>query len=290
MKTKTFLKGLVATTTLALTVVITPAFPVHAAEGQSTYTVEKHDNLCKIAKKLTGNERFWRDIFNANRGIVKEGYLIYPGQVLTIPASVTNNTVASAPVTSAAAPEAAPSQAPSTPAAQTPSAPAAQTPSTPAAQAPATPAAQTPSAPAAQTPSAPAAQAPSTPATEETEFTLDYHSIATWVDGGFIGTDGSGSPVVMALNATDDYAIIIFGDNSDMTAASFVGPITYTDTLATITDEANGMSLTFGVTQIRDDTLSLDMGDIGTATIQAKSKEEVLATLKLAIENYRHIA
>ncbi len=258
MKTKTFLKGLVATTTLALTVVITPAFPVHAAEGQSTYTVEKHDNLCKIAKKLTGNERFWRDIFNANRGIVKEGYLIYPGQVLTIPASVTNNTVASAPVTPAAAPEAAPSQAPSTPAAQTPS--------------------------------APAAQAPSTPATEETEFTLDYHSIATWVDGGFIGTDGSGSPVVMALNATDDYAIIIFGDNSDMTAASFVGPITYTDTLATITDEANGMSLTFGITQIRDDTLSLDMGDIGTATIQAKSKEEVLATLKLAIENYRHIA
>ena len=50
MKTKTFLKGLVATTTLALTVVITPAFPVHAAEylyrretRQSMQNCEKAD-------------------------------------------------------------------------------------------------------------------------------------------------------------------------------------------------------------------------------------------------------
>lgn len=225
-----------------------------------TYTVEKDDNLSKISKKLTGTERFWNDIFNANTGIVKEGYLIYPGQVLTIPASVSNSAAVTTPA----------------PAATVPAAPA--------------PAATVPTAPETAAPAAPAPTAPAPAAADETTYTLDYNAIAAWVDGGFIGIDESGSPVVMALNATDDYAIIIFGDNSDMTAASFMGPITYTDTLATITDVSNGMALSFGIAQISDDTLALDMGEIGVAAIQSMPKEDVLATLKLAIENYKHVA
>lgn len=125
---------------------------------------------------------------------------------------------------------------------------------------------------------------------EELEYTLDYDAIAEWVDAGFIGTDASGSPVVMAIDAANETAIIIFGDNSDMTAASFFGAITYDETTGTIVDEANGSSLTFGVVQISDDTIELDMGDIGKATIKAATKEEVLETIKAAIENYKHIA
>ena len=119
---------------------------------------------------------------------------------------------------------------------------------------------------------------------------MDYNAIASWVDGGFIGNDASGSPVVMAIDAANENAIIIFGDNSDMTAASFVGPITYDGDYATISDTANGMTLTFSVKSINDSTLSLDMGDVGTAQISAATKEEVLSTIKTAVENYRHIA
>ena len=36
----------------------------------------------------------------------------------------------------------------------------------------------------------------------------------------------------------------------------------------TITDEVSEMSLTFGVTLNDDDTLTLDMGDLGSATVQ----------------------
>lgn len=121
-------------------------------------------------------------------------------------------------------------------------------------------------------------------------YTLDYDTIASWVDSGFIGTDETGSPVVMAIDEANEMAIIIFGDNSDMTAASFVGAVTYTDTSGTITDEANESSLTFGINQIAEDTIELDMGDIGIATIKAASQEEVLETIKVAIENYEHIA
>lgn len=275
MKTKTLIKGLFATATLALSIIVTPASLVYAEETQGTYTVEKNDNLSKIAKKLTGNEKFWKDIYNANAGIIKDGYLIYAGQVLTIPAAVPSTPVTPAP----AAP---------TPEVTIPSTPATPT-STPEATVPSTPATPTPTIP---TP-APEATVPSTPVTpapETTEYTLDYNAIAAWVDGGFLGIDESGSPVVMALNATNDYAIIIFADNSDMTAASFMGPITYTDTLATITDTANGMALTFGVAQISDDTLALDMGEIGMAAIQSASQKDILEVLKLAIDSYKHIA
>ena len=259
MKAKTLIKGFLATATLALSLVVTPASLVNAEENQGIYVVEKNDNLSKISKKLTGSEKYWRDIYNANSGVIKDNYIIYTGQLLAIPASISSNVSVATPAPAPAAPETA----------------------VPTVPAPA------PVAPETAVPTVPA-PAPATP--ETTEYALDYNSIAAWVDGGFIGIDESGSPVVMALNAANDYAIIIFGDNSNMTAASFMGPIIYTDTLATITDVANGMALTFGVAQISDDTIALDMGELGVAAIQAMPKDDVLATLKLAIEKYKHIA
>lgn len=124
---------------------------------------------------------------------------------------------------------------------------------------------------------------------ENSAYLLDYDSIASWVAGGYIGNDASGAPVVMGLDDAAETAIIIFGDNSDMTAVSFVGKITYEGDLATVTDMTNNLSLTFGVKQISDDTIELDMGDIGSATIKAAVPEEVLNTIKAAIDNYRHV-
>lgn len=262
MKGKNLAKGLLATAALALTIMAMPASTVKAEGAQSTYTVERGDNLSKIAKKIYGDEKLWRVIYNANSSVVKDDYIIYNTQVLIIPA-VENNQGQT--VTTPAPAVTTPAPAETAPVPATPD------------QAAATPAPET------QTP-APA------PAPSQQEYTLDYNAIASWVDGGFIGVDASNSPVVMALDAESEYAVIIFGDNSDMTAVSFVGPITYTDEFATITDETNGLALTFSVAEVNDTTLALDMGDVGSAVIAAAAKEDVLSVIKIAIENYKHVA
>lgn len=261
MKVKNLMKGLLATAALALTMVVTPASVVQAEEAQSTYTVERGDNLYKIAGKVYGDPTLWRVIYNANSGAVRDGYIIYKGQVLVIPAVDSNNN----PLTV---------QNTTTPA------PAPAVPATPAPTVPATPAPEVPTPAPVATPDAAAAQ----------EYTLDYNAIASWVYGGFIGNDASGAPVVMAINAANDYAIIIFGDNSDMTAVSFAGPVIYDGDYMTITDEANGMALTCVVTEIGDGTIALDMGDVGYAVVNVATRENVLNTIKIAIENYTHIA
>lgn len=53
--------------------------------AQGTYTVEANDNLCKIAQKVYGDMKAWREIYKANP-VIKDDYIIYKGQILTIPA------------------------------------------------------------------------------------------------------------------------------------------------------------------------------------------------------------
>lgn len=262
MKLKSLAKGLLASAALALTIVATPASMVNAEEAQGTYTVEKDDNLSRIAQKVYGNDKLWKVIYEANSGVVKSNYIIYKGQVLIIPS--VNSTPAAPAVT--------------TPATPATTAPAATTPTAPAATTPATPAVTTPAAPAATTPAA------------DQGFVLDYNQLASWIDGGFVGTSTSGEAVIMATNADDTYGIIIFADDSTMTAASFVGPITYNNEYMTITDESNGLALTFAVAEAGDGVLALDVGEYGVATVAAQVKETVLSFIKLAIDGYTHVA
>jgi nucleoid-associated protein YgaU len=51
-----------------------------------TYTVVSGDSLSRIAKREYGDADKWRRIYEANREQIKDPDLIYPGQVLTIPA------------------------------------------------------------------------------------------------------------------------------------------------------------------------------------------------------------
>ena len=60
------------------------AQPSSTAVSQGTYTVEADDNLCKIAQKVYGDMKAWREIYKAN-SIIKDDYVIYKGQVLVIP-------------------------------------------------------------------------------------------------------------------------------------------------------------------------------------------------------------
>jgi nucleoid-associated protein YgaU len=55
------------------------------AASSKTYVVQEGDSLSKIAKREYGNANDWRKIFEANRDLIKNPDLIYPGQTLKIP-------------------------------------------------------------------------------------------------------------------------------------------------------------------------------------------------------------
>ena len=59
-----------------------------APEQQATveyYTVVKGDSLSGIAKKTLGNAMDYPKLFDANREVIKDPDLIYPGQKIRIP-------------------------------------------------------------------------------------------------------------------------------------------------------------------------------------------------------------
>ncbi len=60
--------------------------PVPAAGESRTYTVQKGDSLWKIADKFYGDGRKWKDIADANKGVLPDASKLKAGMVLTIPA------------------------------------------------------------------------------------------------------------------------------------------------------------------------------------------------------------
>ena len=58
-----------------------------ASSTIGTYVVKQGDSLSKIAKERYGNANDWRKIYEANKDLIKDPDLIYPGQTLKIPNS-----------------------------------------------------------------------------------------------------------------------------------------------------------------------------------------------------------
>lgn len=56
------------------------------ADSARTYVVRSGDSLSKIAKDHYGRAEDWKKIYEANRDIIKDPDLIYPGQELKLPA------------------------------------------------------------------------------------------------------------------------------------------------------------------------------------------------------------
>jgi nucleoid-associated protein YgaU len=59
--------------------------PPPASQGGQSYTVAKGDTLSKIAKRFYGNAGDWKKIYEANKDVIKNPDLIYPGQTFRIP-------------------------------------------------------------------------------------------------------------------------------------------------------------------------------------------------------------
>jgi len=60
-------------------------FTAPIQEEVDYYTVQAGDSLSKIAKQYYGNAMKYPEIFEANREVIKNPDLIYPGQKLRIP-------------------------------------------------------------------------------------------------------------------------------------------------------------------------------------------------------------
>jgi nucleoid-associated protein YgaU len=56
-----------------------------APPAARTHTVVKGDTLSKLAKKYYGSAGQWRRIYEANKDVIENPDLIYPGQTFTIP-------------------------------------------------------------------------------------------------------------------------------------------------------------------------------------------------------------
>ena len=138
--------------------------------------------------------------------------------------------------------------------------------------------------------------APETPTSEtptdapQQTVILDYDQLDAWISYGFEGTSTSGEGVLLGINSESDYGIIIFTDDSDMTAASFLGAFEYNEEYITIEDEVNGLALTFAVTELADGVIELDMGDLGVATVAIQTQPVLMKYLKEIIENYTFVA
>ena len=65
--------------------VTVPAKVAPPAPEKQFYTVKKGDYLSKIAKQVYGDANKYPVIFEANKPMLKDPDLIYPGQVLVIP-------------------------------------------------------------------------------------------------------------------------------------------------------------------------------------------------------------
>lgn len=59
--------------------------PSETNSGGRSYVVAKGDSLSAIAKREYGDPKEWRRIYDANRDVIKDPDLIYPGQTLRLP-------------------------------------------------------------------------------------------------------------------------------------------------------------------------------------------------------------
>ena len=102
----------------------------------------------------------------------------------------------------------------------------------------------------------------------------------------YSGETEAGETFIYAANDDGTFCSVLVIDQDD-NYVSFVGEGTFDEEngTVTITDEVSEMALTFGVAVNDDDTLTLDMGDLGSATVQEATLAVAVQGLKYVVEN-----
>ena len=100
------------------------------------------------------------------------------------------------------------------------------------------------------------------------------------------GETDAGETFIYASNDDGSFCSVLVIDQDD-NYVSFVGEGTLDEenAIVTITDEVSEMSLGFGVEANDDGSLTLDMGDLGNATVEESTIAVAVQGLKYAVEN-----
>lgn len=139
----------------------------------------------------------------------------------------------------------------------------------------------TPAAPAAsEEPVASAEPTPEAAGGEETAATGDWYDYADIFTTTLYGLSEAGEPVVFVMNDAEDFAVLAIVDPDTMESVSFVGEMTLSeDGLYTITDTTSQLALTFSAEFYDDDSVALDLGDLGALAVMPCEQSEAFDLL-----------
>ncbi len=121
---------------------------------------------------------------------------------------------------------------------------------------------------------------------DEADYNQTYQDMGELLTECYSGETEAGESFIYAANDDGTFCSVIVL-NEDDEFVSFIGEGTFDEEngTVTITDEVSEQALTFGVTANDDDTLTLDMGDLGSATVQEAYVAVGVQAFKYAVEN-----
>ena len=121
---------------------------------------------------------------------------------------------------------------------------------------------------------------------DEADYNEIYQQMGNALTECYSGVTEAGETFIYGDNDDGTFcSVIVINDNDEY--VSFIGEGTFDEEngTVTITDEISEMSLTFGVAVNDDDTMTLDMGDLGSATVEEATIAVAVQGLKYAVEN-----
>ena len=121
---------------------------------------------------------------------------------------------------------------------------------------------------------------------DEADYNQTYQDMGDLLTECYFGQTEAGETFIYAANDDGTFcSVLVINDQDEF--VSFIGEGTFDEENNTVTidDEVSEMSLTFGVTLNDDNTLTLDMGDLGSATVEEAFIAVAVQGLKYAVEN-----
>ena len=121
---------------------------------------------------------------------------------------------------------------------------------------------------------------------DEADYNKTYQDMGDLLTECYSGQTEAGETFIYAANDDGTFcSVLVINDQDEF--VSFIGEGTFDEENNTVTidDEVSEMSLTFGVTVNDDNTLTLDMCDLGSATVEEAFIAVAVQGLKYAVEN-----
>ena len=121
---------------------------------------------------------------------------------------------------------------------------------------------------------------------DEADYNQTYQDMGDLLTECYSGQTEAGETFIYAANDDGTFcSVIVINDQDEFVSFIGEGTLDEENNTVTINDEVSEMSLTFGVTANDDDTLTLDMGDLGSATVEEAYIAVAVQGLKYAVEN-----